>query len=148
MKKLLAILLALGLLASPVIAAESITQSLQGGPTYMIMKMVWVTDGSGDLTATDTAYSIDGIVLLAETVPTASISPAALYDITLTSPNGIDVFGGALGNRSATAAEHTMPLLNSNYSAVPVYGALELDVTNAGATKGGTIYIHFLKIMK
>lgn len=126
--------------------AESCTQSLIGAGTYKIMQMVWVTDAAGNFTATDTGFDIDGIVLLAETIPSSTVAPTNLYDIVLNNSSGIDVFGGALGNRSSTTAEQTMPLMNGNYTGVSVMGPLELDVTNAGNSKSGTIRIHYITV--
>jgi len=126
--------------------AESCTQTLHGGGDYHVLQMVWVTDGSGNFTATATGASIDGMVILAETIPSATVAPTNLYDITLVNSSGIDVFGGALTNRSATVAEQTMPLQNANYTGVPVMGPLTFDVTNAGNSKSGTLRIHYITV--
>ncbi len=161
MKKLLAILLGLGLLTvAPMAFAadDSITQSLQGGPTYMVLKMAWGTDGSGDFTAVDTIYPIDGMVMLIETNP-GTAAPTDNYDITLRNTNGIDICGdsgaagseaedGACANRDTTVSEETLVLLNGNYGMITVYGVLTLDILNAGNDKDGVVEIHFLKLMK
>jgi len=124
--------------------AESCVQTLQAGGSINVLQMVWTTDSSGNFTATDTAYPIEGYLMLVETDPSAT-APTADYDIVLNDANGIDVMGGALGDRSATATELTMPLLNGNYTMLPVPGTLTMDVTNAGNSKSGTIRIYFVR---
>jgi len=145
MKKLIvkiAALFTIVLFATVSWGAESVTQSLQAGGQIQVLQMVWVTDSSGNLTATDTAYPIEGFLIMVETDPD---SPTTLYDITLKDANGLDVMGGALGDRSATATEVTLPLMNGNYTMIPVYGTLSMDVTGAGNDESGTIRIYFVR---
>lgn len=61
-------------------------------------------DGSYPATATD---AINGWIIRVETNPGAT-APTTLYDITLTDQDGLDVMGGVLANRSATATEHVL----------------------------------------
>jgi len=145
MKKLLAALL-IALMGTTAWAAEGCVQSMSGDGSYKVLQMVWTTDGSGNFTATDTGYDINGIVILAETVPSGTAAPTNLYDIVLNNESGIDVFGGALGDRSSTTAEQTMPLLDGNHTGVSVMGPLTFDVTNAGNSKSGTLRIHFITV--
>jgi len=145
MKKILMAIL-LVLLATTSYAAEGCVQSMSGDGSYKVLQMAWTTDGSGNFTATDTGYDIDGIVILAETIPSTTAAPTNLYDIVLNNSSGIDVFGGSLSNRSSTTAEQTMPLLNGNYTGVTVMGPLTFDVTSAGNSKSGTLRIHFITV--
>ena len=62
------------------------------------------SDGSFPATAT---YPINGWIIRVETNP-GSTAPTALYDITLTDQDGLDVMNDALANRSATATEHVL----------------------------------------
>ena len=138
--------------------AESLTQSVLASGPYKVYSLVWVTDGSGDFTATDTSDNINGIVMLVEFVPASgATAPTTLYDVTARNSQGIDVLGdtgaaaaevydGAGANLSATVANETQPLLNGNYGAIPVMGPLTLDVLNAGNDNSGTVRIHFLSI--
>jgi len=125
-------------------AAESVTQSLQTGGEINVLVMSWTTDSSGDLTATDTGYPIEGYLMLVETDPSGTAVPTS-YAVTLTDANGLDVMGGALAGRSTTATEMTLPLLNGNYTMLPIPGKLSMDVTGAGASKSGTVRIYFVR---
>jgi len=156
-KFMLAILMVLMVVSSSVYAAESVEQSMIGNGSYKIMQMVWVTDGSGDLTTTDTAYEINGIVMKADCIPSATAAPTDNYDITLRNTSGIDVFGdtgpagtegedGGLANLDTAVAAQNMPIVNAVRTTVPVMGKLSLDVLNAGNSKGGTIRIHFITV--
>lgn len=62
------------------------------------------SDGSFPATA---SYPINGWIIRVETNP-GSTAPTANYDITLTDQDGLDVMGGVLANRSATATEHVL----------------------------------------
>jgi len=125
--------------------AESCVQALQAGGEINVLQMTWTTDSSGNFTATDTAYPIEGYLMLVETDPDGTAAPTAAYDITLKNTNGVDVMGGALSDRSATATEMTMPLLNGSYTMLPVPGVLTMDVTSAGNSKSGVIRIYFVR---
>ena len=130
--------------ASTAFGAESVTQSLQTGGEINVLVMSWTTDSSGDLTATDTGYPIEGYLMLVETDPSGTAVPTS-YAVTLTDANGLDVMGGALAGRSTTATEMTLPLLNGNYTMLPIPGKLSMDVTGAGASKSGTVRIYFVR---
>ena len=144
MKKIMLVILMMFGLVSMANAAESLTQSIKASGPYHVYVLAWVTDSSGNFTATATTQEINGMVLMAEHVPSATAIPTDQYDVVLNNDQGIDVFGGALGNLSNTTAGETMPLLNGNYTAIPVMGTLTFDVTNAGNSKAGTIRIHYL----
>lgn len=61
-------------------------------------------DGSYPATA---SYPINGWIIRVETNP-GSTAPTALWDLTLLDQDGLDVMGGVLANRSATATEHVL----------------------------------------
>ena len=144
MKKILLGILMSLFMVTGAFAAESVTQSLQTGGEINVLVMSWTTDSSGDLTATDTGYPIEGYLMLVETDPSGTAVPTS-YAVTLTDANGLDVMGGALAGRSTTATEMTLPLLNGNYTMLPVPGTLSLDVTGAGASKSGIVRIYFVR---
>ena len=154
MKKLGFILLTLLFLSTPVFAAESLVQSILGNGPYRVYSLVWVTDASGNFTATATTQNIDGVVMLVEAIPSATAAPGDNYDVTLRNSSGIDVMGdsgaagsevfdGALANLDTAVPSMKRPLLTAVYTDIPVMGPLTLDVFAAGASKGGTIRIHF-----
>ena len=145
MKKLLLGILISLFMVTASWGAESVDQSLQVGGEIQVLVMEWTTDSSGDLTATDTGYAIEGFLMLVETDPSGTAAPTADYDITLKDANGLDVMGGALSDRSATATEATMPLLNGNYTMLPIPSTLSMDVTSAGNSKSGVIRIYFVR---
>ena len=145
MKRIAFFVLALILLASPVLAASSMTATIsKASPWLYVMTVTWTAHTDGSFTSTATPY-FDGMVVMAETNP-GSTAPTANYDITLTSSDGVDVFGGSLANRHTSTSERAMPLQNGNYTAVPVAGALTVGITGnsqSGAT--GTIKIYYVK---
>jgi len=145
MKKFIIVIFMMLLMATSGYCAESVTQSLQVGGEINVLVMNWTTDGSGDLTATDTGYPIEGYLMLVETDPSGTAIPSAAYTVTLTDANGVDVMGGALADRSTTTTEMTMPKLNGNYTIIPVVSTLEMDVTSAGNSKSGVIRIYFVR---
>jgi hypothetical protein len=118
---------------------------MKSGDGIYVLSMAWTTDGSGNFTATDTAYNIDGYVLMVETDPDGTAVPSADYDITLKTANGADVMGGALADRSATDAELALPIVSTTKTSVPVVGKLTFDVTGAGNDKKGVLNIYYSK---
>ena len=157
MKKLFLAFLMLAFMVPTAQAAEGLVQSMLASGPYKVYNLVWVTDGSGDFTATELNQPIDGIVLMFEAIPSGTAAPTASHDITLRNSSGIDVPGdtgvagseaedGALSNLSATIAKEVMPLLNGNYTSIPVMGKLTIDVLSAGNDASGTVRIHFLSV--
>ncbi len=135
----------------------SCSQSIQASGAYKVYSMVWTSASPAGWTATATTQAIDGIVLMVEFIPSASVAPTDNYDITLRNSNGIDILGdteaagsenydGAGANKDTAVPSMSQPLLNGNFGAVPVYGPLTLYVYNMGAAKSGTVKIHYLSI--
>ena len=158
MKKLALGLIMVLLACGNAFGAESLTQSIFASGPYKVYQLVWVTDSSGNFTATELDQAIDGIVMLVEFIPSGTAAPTTLYDITLrattsgvdilgdTGAAGSEVFDGVGANLSATIASKSQPLLNGNYGAIPVMGKLTIDVLSGGNDKGGTVRLHFLSI--
>ena len=144
MKKVCLSIIMFLMMVSVSLGAESLTQSIKASGPYHVYVLAWVNDSSGDFTATANSQGINGVVMMAESIPSGTAVPTDQYDVTLKNDQSIDVFGGALGNLSNTTAGETMPLLNGSYGAIPVMGTLTIDITNAGNSKGGTIRIHYL----
>ena len=137
----------------------SCSQEIQASGAYKVYTMVWTSADPEGFTATATTQSIDGIVMLVEFIPSAVVGdvPDDNYDIVLRNSNGIDVLGdtgaaggdlydGAGANKDDTIPSESQPLLNGNYTSIPVYGPLTLYVYNMGAAKSGTVKIHYLSI--
>jgi len=110
----------------------------------------WTSDGSGDATAStdDHRYASQVItevikghaVWMCQTVP--GTTPTASYDIVINDANSEDIFGGNLANRSNSASETIFPGNGSVYGTIPIVGALTFVVSNAGASKTGSIILH------
>lgn len=101
------------------------------------IKWTWISTagGAADLVTTK-AYG--GIVRNLRTVPAGGGSaPTDDYDITITDPDGLDVMLGAGANRDTAVTENAVPGSTST-----AHGKLTLNVTNAGATKGGTATLY------
>ena len=125
-------LLALLLIASTSYAASSATQAvvkLNGG--LRMLEIFAVCDSDGSFSSWNTK-EINGAVTYADTIPVSA--PTANYDITLKNSDGLDIFGTALSNRSATTPERARPLNNGNDTWVPNLGPLTLDIANNTAT--------------
>jgi len=113
MKKLATLLVVFALLVTGGVALAAGTVTLTTTDNVMGQDVVIYTytltgdaaDGSFPATA---SRPIDGWIIRVETNPDGTTAPTALYDITLTDQDGLDVMGGVLANRSATATEHVL----------------------------------------
>ena len=121
----------------------TLTQDYAKHGALNIATLTWTTSAGGVFTATAMSKSVNGMVVMVETDPDGTAVPTAAYDITLLNSGGADIMGGSLANRSATATELTMPLMNGNYTGVAVQGPLTLTVTTAGNSKIGVVKIYY-----
>jgi len=151
MKRLYFLLLA-WLLLFPVFgnAAGTVTQKLDQYPSanMRVMTFTWVGDaanGTVPSTATTAAITSDLLgwyVYAIETNP-GSVAPTTLYDVVVNDAEGLDIAGGLLANRSATATEKITPRLDETYSifgGVLVDGALTLVISNQSVVSAtGTV---------
>ena len=92
----------------------------------------------GSFPAITIREQVFGMVLVADVNPGAT-APTANYDITLTNTDGIDLFGSALTNRSATVSERTLPLRDGVYSAMVSDGTLVLNITGNSVNSATTV---------
>lgn len=107
---------------------------------YMVT-LTWTAGAGGVFTSAATDAQVTGVIrgryiIMVITDPGAT-APQAAYDITLTDPDGIDVMGGTLADRSATATEIARPLPDPTKYCGFISGALTLNISNnnvAGAT--------------
>jgi hypothetical protein len=104
-----------------------------------IIDFAWTSSAAG--AATEVSPQMGGLLYRVVTVPgTGGSVPTTLYDITITDAHGLDVLAGAGVNRSATAAELVvLPVIPTVYG-----GVLTVNVTNAGDTKTGHVYLYFV----
>jgi len=137
-------------LTSAAFGAGSVTQKLDKYPlaNMRVLTFSWIGDaanGTVPSTATSTAIVTDiagWYVYAIETNPGA-VAPTTLYDIVVNDVEGLDIAGGMLANRSATATEKITPRLDSTYSifgGVLIDGALTLVITNQSVVSAtGTV---------
>jgi len=150
--KRLYLLLLTWLLLFPVFgnAAGTVTQKLDKYPNanMRVLTFTWTgdaADGTVPSTATSTAITADiagWYVYAIETNPGA-VAPTADYDVVVNDAEGLDIAGGMLANRSATATEKITPRLDSTYSifgGVLIDGALTLVISNQSVVSAtGTV---------
>lgn len=93
---------------------------------------------------------IDGKILCVDTEPGAT-APTAAYDLELLNTESIDVMGGTLGDRSATANERAYPVTQVAATLftvkAPVLGPLTVTMANNSVNGADwTMTIYFEKI--
>ena len=174
MKKLAAVVLVLGLLF-PVaaLAVESVTQTLyvykagdkDSTKTYSetdavpaadtgqmrAIKIDYVTDAAGALTAEDLAWRIDGFILKVVAIPGAT-APDASYNVALTDDTGTSVIGGAMDAINGGSSYTRIPQIQVGGSFANVFGPamvigdVSFDVVdNTNVNANGTVWIFFMK---
>lgn len=103
-------------------------------PVYRY-KVDWVSAADGSATG-DLSNIYNGVLYNAVFVPSATAAPSANYDVTITDDFGLDILGGGGANRHTSNSERVTP------TAIQYHGNLTLNVTNAGDTKAGSIYLY------
>jgi hypothetical protein len=102
--------------------------------------LAWVSDASGNVN-TNVFTPVQGQLTQIKFIPDGGgTQPTTLYDIVLNDANNIDYLGGTganLSNTVSTQVRVAAPLLYDGVS------TLDLNVTNAGASKGGTVQLWF-----
>lgn len=108
------------------------TENLYSGGDFMIT-LTCTADGAlatwPSTTVKFRGGNIDGYIYMVVTDP-GTTAPDPDYDIVLNDANGIDIMGGELLNRSATATEHAIPKIDSIYGSRRVNGTLTLVISN------------------
>ena len=120
--------------------AGSVTISYVSHDTVKYVEWTWTSDGSGDMSGTDTK-TLSGQVLRWATNP-SSTAPDANYDIVVNDDDGIDVANGGLVNRHTSNSEHFIPGGDADPGAA-FMGKLSLIVSNAGDSKIGTLRMYY-----
>ena len=98
----------------------------------------WTSDTSG-AASIQTAQEYNGIpiqVIFDHNTDTGTKPPTA-YDVTITNEEGYDILGGNGANLSSTGAD--VYKHHSDGMGMAVYSQLTLNVSNAGASKGGKV---------
>ena len=120
--------------------AGSVTITYSSHDTIKYVQWTWTSDGSGDMSGTDTA-DLNGRVLRWASNP-SSTAPSANYDIVVNDEDGIDVANGGLVNRHTSNSEHFIPGGDADPGAA-FMGKLSLVVSNAGSTKEGVLRMYY-----
>ena len=120
--------------------AGSVTINYSEHETVKYVEWIWTSDGSGDVTGTDTKV-LSGVALRYATNPSAT-APSANYDITILDEDAIDIAAGALVNRHTSNSEQVLTGGDAK-DGTAFMGALSLVVANAGAAKIGTLRMYY-----
>lgn len=138
------------LLASAVGAAATLTSALSSYPTpdtVRVHTLTWVshTDGVVDL---DTHRIVGEIQRVVFKPDGGGTQPTDLYDVLLKDASGVDVLAGQGANLSNASTTHVCPGVplkdgtTTSTRPITVAGALNLEVSNSGSGKGGTILLY------
>lgn len=119
----------------------------QNGSDVVKHTFDWTSNGSGAATVAST-LAVSGVIVRVVVIPSATVAPTALYDVTLTDADSVDVLAGLGANMSATVTLNTCPGTaltdGTTVSVVPMFvdSILTLNVTNAGASKAGKVVVY------
>jgi len=118
----------------------------------LLLTLDWVstTGGASTTSTADFDYMFKPIshwiqgreLVMGQTNPSAT-APTADYDIVVNDDQGQDLFGGGLGDRSATATESAFTYDGSVYGTRIVDGDLSIQITDAGSEKEGKLILTF-----
>ncbi len=110
--------------------------------------LVWVSTAGGGVSGTLTDY-ISGEIIRVVFIPGAGgLEPSDAYDLVLLDGNAVDVLQGLGANLSHTATTQVKPGISftdgttTSVSGMQIDDQLELQVSNAGASKGGTVVFY------
>lgn len=124
--------------ADEALAAGTVTVTEERIDSVKKISFAWVSNGSGAADGS-TTYYYNGEVLRFVFIPSPSVTPTALYDVTMKDSDGVDIFDGEGSNLSASTSYQVQGL--ANFSAV-ANTKLTLAVTNAGDSKQGTVIVY------
>jgi len=120
--------------------AGSVTISYVEHQTVKYVQWSWTSDGSGDVSGTDTKV-LSGQVLRWATNP-SSTAPSANYDIVVNDDDAIDIAAGGLANRHTSNSEQVLTGGDAKDGAA-FMGKLSLVVSNAGSAKEGVLRMYY-----
>ena len=124
----LLLVLVIGLLFATA-SADTLTKvDITPYPAFTVSEYAYVMD-SGAPKTTALPYEITGEIICIDTIPGADTkAPTDDYDLKAENAQGIDIMGGALGNRDSANAERAWPKNGETviYTGVPTQGSLSL----------------------
>ena len=151
------IVLALLLLCGTALAAgSSNSYSIQWGRSgenrMAVVTWNWVADDTTGAVPGSALSAADADLLryyfadMGETKPGPFVAPTTLYDVTLEDPDGMDVFGGKMMNRSNTTGEQALPAISGALGDRPIYTGLTLRIYNNSVNSAtGTVTVTFIR---
>ena len=119
----------------------------QNGTDIVKHTFEWVSDGSG-VAVLASGLPVSGEIQRVVFVPSLTLPPTALYDVTLTDENGIDVLGAQGANLPASGNTNVCPGVpmkdGTTTGTIPfvVDGILTLNVANAGIGLSGKVIVY------
>lgn len=124
------------------------TNYRQNGSDIVKHIITWVSDAGGNAVVAS-SVAISGEIQRVVFIPaTGGLAPTTLYDLTLTDSDGVDVLAGQGANLAVPGNTHVCPGVplkdGTTTRVVPVVvdSVLTLNVTNAGASKAGTVVVY------
>jgi len=130
---------ALLLQASPqAVGTVTVTTTTLSDIRAVKYSLAWVSDASGNVNTNPQTFRPGSLIQIKFIPDGGGTAPTALYDVVLTDANGIDYLGGTGANLSATVSTQTRVAAPLIYDAT---GTLDLNVSNAGVSKGGTVQL-------
>lgn len=135
------LLVALLLQATPqAVGTVTVTTTTLSDVRAVKYSLAWTSDASGNVNTNPQTFR-QGVLIQVKYIPNGGgTAPTDLYDVTLTDPNGVDFLAGGGANLSATVSTTVHPALPLLYDGTVT---LDLVVTNAGVSKGGTVNLWF-----
>lgn len=128
--------------------AGSVSISYQETRTVRKITLDWTSDASGNVSGTNTKY-LSGEILRIIFIPdSGGTQPTDGYDVVLNDDNGVDILanqGANLSNANTSVVCPGVALKDGTTTSVrPVVidDTLELQVSNAGASKGGKVILY------
>jgi len=109
-----------------------------GGPVTLIV-WTWTSDDTtGSVTSAPSNATLDGEIIELATDPRTP-APTDDYDVAILDSNGLDVLAGAGANRDTANTEYKV---DKNTLGAVSASKLTLQVTNAGNSTQGTVYLY------
>jgi hypothetical protein len=143
MRKVLAIITLIVAMTAPAGAAGSATLTATDvGAGVTQYSIAWVSDASGNVSGNTLAIKA-GVLVAVKFVPDGGgTQPSDLYDVTFQDASDVDLLMGGGANLSNAAATRKKPALNTSDEVwFEGCSACELNITNAGNAKGGTVVL-------
>jgi hypothetical protein len=119
----------------------AVTTSELGGSVTQY-SIAWVSDASGNVN-TNTIAIKRGVIIGVKFVPDAGgTQPSDAYDLLFQDANDVDLLMGGGANLSNSLSTRKKPALNTSDEVFFEGSAsCELNITNAGNAKGGTVIL-------